>query len=188
MGFLSKMFGGTKDPSKPQTQPAKSQAVPVDQSKPNKVPAQHEAAHTQFDNSKQFPEQAKQTKPTAPAPAAPPAVSKGEEIHTRKYVLTMLSPENVEAREKFLTEFIRRANYVWNPHKIFGRIGLHTDKVKIHIEVQASLDDIEKKIIPWCKDNRLYATHAIFVAPFLEFSNLTHSTPAFKRYDGPWSH
>ena len=106
----------------------------------------------------------------------------------RKYVLTMLSPNDHESREKFLTEFIRRANYIWSPHKIFGRIGLHDDKVRIHIEVQASRDDIEKKMIPWCKETRLYATHAILVAIPTNLSYISHSTPAFRRYDGPWSH
>jgi hypothetical protein len=187
MGLFSKMFGGTKDPSKSQSSSSQGQ-----QSAP-KNPAQQTS--WQQDPSKK-PNQAtpyvQEVKPSQQAPVAPPPAKKEEKLIMRAYVMALSNPKDIENRERLLHKFIEKANYYagWNPHHINGRIGLHSDKVKIHLEVEATQKDLDH-MIDWLKQTRDFGGLHVVTDPYIrqqDFSYITHSTPQFKRYDGPWSH
>lgn len=99
-----------------------------------------------------------------------------------KLVFT-LSSNDIEKRELFLKELVRRANYVW--HHLQGRAGMHYDKVRIHIEVKGAHDDIGH-LVAWCKTTVQYGVHAVTIVK----TPIAHMqyTGIFKRYDGPWAH
>ncbi len=144
MGFFNFPFGKKSD-QKPAA-PAPAQTAP----QPKQSPAPSPAA-------------SKPSAPGVPAPAAPaqsapaktsaPAAAPAVHLEVKKilFIPTSYDPAKLSY---FVTKLIRAINYEWHyddpHHKIQGRIGMHSDKKKIHIEAKGTAKDLEK-LIAWCK-------------------------------------
>ncbi len=195
MGLFSKMFGGTKDPSKSQSSNSHSQPAP---SKNPAQPSSQQPTRPQ-DPSKNPNQPAAPVRTETPQTPARPSqpVKEQPKIRTWKYVIKAIYMEDAESRTKFLDRIAYKANYENNfnhehvphndPHHLYALVGMDTDKSRIHIEVKGTDKDVES-FIDWVLRLREFKTHATAVHLKTEiFSSMSRSGLDSKHFDGPWS-
>ncbi len=104
------------------------------------------------------------------------------EIEMRKFVFRLSSHDN-EKCNAFVKEMIRRVNgHYW--HDLVGRIGKHSDGIKVRIDVKGKHGDIQN-FIAWCKVGYL-GVHAIEVTETKVHSMSYSGYPPFKEQLTSW--
>ncbi|MSR67968.1 hypothetical protein EXS65_04065 [Candidatus Peribacteria bacterium] len=115
-----------------------------------------------------------------------PAVDHGksqDEIEMRKFVFR-LSSHDPEKCSVFIKEILRKVNrHDW--HTLSGRIGKHSDGIKMRMDIKGKHDDIQN-FIQWCKLTH-FGVHAYEVMEQKAYSMPYSGFPLFQEQKSHWS-